>query len=153
MRLLVCVCEDVDAERVLVDELSDLDEAVACCRDLVESEGYPRAGVWSAAGRPLFVVQRDGRAIVESELPDEAALLDSSSTTSSHDPHLAPRARRDEGGPRATGRAASPAARTVEGGEGPAPVPDVPAPPPGGNPRPAGLLGESVDSAEQWFGL
>lgn len=147
MRLLVCVCEEVDAERELVDELSDLDEAVACCRDLVESDGYPRAGVWSAAGRPLFVVQREGDAIVESELPDEAALLDSPSTVG-HDLHLAPRVRRDGDGPTANGRAAPPASAD----DRPAPAPDAPPPTPASG-RPAGFLGESVNGTEQWFGL
>jgi hypothetical protein len=146
MRLLVCAYEDVDAERVLVVELSDLDEAVACCRDLVESEGYPRGEVWSAAGRRLFVVERDGSAIYEGELPSEAALFESPAMA--HEPHV-PRGHRASARPSLSGQGDAPST----GQDAPAePGPLLP-PPPSGPVKPADLLGEQPDSGERWFGL
>ena len=145
MRLLVCVYEDVDAERVLVDELSDLDEAVACSRDLVESDGYPRAEVWSAAGRRLFVVTRDGNAIHEGEHPDEAALFES--LPPSRTVHRSRGRRADAPPPERTD-----APVIVADGLATPEIPVTPPSPPASS-VPDGLLGEQTNSAERWFGV
>ncbi|HEU4628468.1 MAG TPA: hypothetical protein VFS08_01945 [Gemmatimonadaceae bacterium] len=163
--MLVCAYEDLDAERVVVDELSDLDDAVACCRDLVESEGYPRAEVWSGAGRAIFVVMRDEDAIFESDEPDEAALLESPAP--SHEPQVAharrPEARRPAGhGEERAATNGTTGTNGVNGTEGAVPADGIAAPSDGGVVPPAspadlakpnGLLGEQPGRGERWFGL
>lgn len=151
MRLLVCAYEGPDAERVVVDELSDLDDAVACCRDLVESEGYARAEVWSGVGRTLFVVVRDGSGIYESDEPDEAALLEPPGPL--HEPHATrgydPEAhRRSREHPLPPVNADGPPAEPADDG-----VPRLPPLPPVDPGKPGDLLGEQPGRGERWFGL
>ena len=43
-----------DDTSLLVEELFDLDEAIALCHDLVAVDGYVRAEVWNEAGERLY---------------------------------------------------------------------------------------------------
>lgn len=57
MLLLVYVYHP-DATSLLVEELTELDEAVAVCYDLVAVDGYMRAEVWTEAGEQRYGVER-----------------------------------------------------------------------------------------------
>jgi hypothetical protein len=76
MELLVYVYHP-DATSLLVETLSELEEAVALCRELVAVDGYVRAEVWTEGGTRLYGAARDGgtlrtydtRAEAETSLP------------------------------------------------------------------------------------
>jgi hypothetical protein len=65
-----------DAE--LIDELDELDEAIARCEELVHEDGYPVAEVWDAAGDRVHSVGRGGEWTRGTSRPDAAATPDSS---------------------------------------------------------------------------
>ena len=57
MQLLVYV-RHPDETSMLIDTLSDQEEAIALCHDLVAVDGYERAEVWSEDGDRLYCVER-----------------------------------------------------------------------------------------------
>ena len=59
MNLLVYVYHP-DGTTLLVETLSELEEAVALCRDLVAEDGYVRAEVWTESGERLYGAARRG---------------------------------------------------------------------------------------------
>lgn len=59
MNLLVYVYHP-DGTTLLVETLSELEEAVALCRDLVAEDGYVRSEVWTESGERLYGAARRG---------------------------------------------------------------------------------------------
>ena len=66
-----------DAE--LMDELDELDEAIARCEELVHEDGYPVAEIWDSSGDRVHSVGRGGAWVgYAGEAPDEADVRPSS---------------------------------------------------------------------------
>ena len=145
-------------EPELVEELDDLEEAVARCHDLVENDGHGRAEAWDADGDCRYGVAQRGGVVRTYGLPrsdDETPVLRASLDRPTIDrvADRAPVARADVPPavePAAPGAPGAPGARA----DGRAEARHVDAPPtlPPQLLPPQLLLGEKPARPDQWFG-
>jgi hypothetical protein len=139
-----------DAE--LIDELDELDEAIARCEELVHEDGYPVAEIWDAAGDRVHSVGRGGDWTRGASRPDAAATSDA-----------APRfgfaeevAAREPDGDTAEPEAASGDDGGTFASPGPAPTVTVPPSPDAEGAartsRPQSVIADAAAAPVQWFG-
>jgi len=151
-----------DAE--LMDELDELDEAIARCEELVHEDGYPVAEVWDSAGDRVHSIGRSGEWTRAASRPDAAAASEAApgfgyaeeSAASEPDPDAPdPDTTPVDDGRTSASSDASAAHRTHEQ---PSPEPataTVPSPAADGAPRNAGprsVIGNAAAASVQWFG-
>lgn len=72
LQIYVYDAADLD-EPQLVDELDDLDDAVARCHDLVESDGHARAEAWDDGGDCRYGVALRGGVVRTYGVPPDDA--------------------------------------------------------------------------------
>ncbi|HEY0970059.1 MAG TPA: hypothetical protein VGE02_03670 [Gemmatimonadales bacterium] len=120
-----------DETSMFIDAVSDQDEAITLCHDLVVVDGYERAEVWSEDGERLYCIERREGAVLNT-LDD----LDRSTPIRLRTP------------------ADSPGGADEGDAEPPAPPPVILPPArrelPGELPR---ILGEQPGHEERWLGL
>jgi len=156
-----------DAE--LMDELDELDEAIARCEELVHEDGYPVAEVWDSAGDRVHSIGRSGEWTRAASRPDAAAASEAApgfgyaeeSAAREPDPDAPdPDAPDPDTTPVDDGRtsASSDASAAHRTHEQPSPEPataTVPSPAADGAPRNAGprsVIGNAAAASVQWFG-
>jgi len=151
-----------DAE--LMDELDELDEAIARCEELVHEDGYPVAEVWDAAGDRVHSVGRSGEwtrgtsrsgAAASSEpeprfgFAEEVAA--SESDAHAPDPDTAS-ADDDETSASSDASAAHPTHEQPSPGPATATAPSPDADGAPRNPGPRSVIGNAAAASVQWFG-
>lgn len=137
-----------DETSMLIDTLSDQEEAITLCHDLVVVDGYERAEIWSEDGERLYCVERrEGASLHTVNELDRTAMLRlrplaDARPADEHDDRHDEHEEYDEHDDEPGARRGDPSAGNGRRAELPPRTPGLPR-----------ILGEQPGHEERWLGL